>query len=438
MRPFHVLAKPTGAICNLDCTYCFYLDKERLYPGSDFRMGEDTLELYLRQLVEAHRGMPRVTVAWQGGEPTLMGLPFFRRVVERLRALVPDGQELEHTLQTNGVRLDEEWCAFLAEHRFLVGLSIDGPADVHDVWRKDKGGKGTHAQVVRAARRLLAHGVDINALCTVHRANQDQGLRVYRYLRDELSFRYIQLIPIVERTDPGGIEAGGHAAFRREEAPITPQTVLPEAFGAFLCEVFDEWIRRDVGRVFLPTFESALASKLELPAAMCIFRERCGTAVALEHNGDLYSCDHFVTPAHRLGNLREHSLRALVDSPAQRAFGEAKLTGLPSQCRSCPVLPSCHGACPKDRFLADRHGEPGLNWLCEGYFRFFTHADGPLRILARLLRAGRSAEEVMPILARLEAPAGIGRNDPCPCLSGRKFKACHGAPSTSSMASPTA
>jgi uncharacterized protein len=429
IAPFHVLAKPTGAVCNLDCSYCFYLVKEELYPDSDFRMKEQVLDAYLRQLVEAHAGMPQITVAWQGGEPTLMGLPFFRRVVERLATLVPAGVELEHTLQTNGVRLDDEWCAFLAQHRVLVGLSIDGPREMHDAYRVDKGGRGTFDQVVRAARLLRAHKVEHNALVTVHAANQDHPLTVYRFLRDELGIEFIQLIPIVERLDEGGLEAGGHAAFSREQAPITDRTVSSEAWGEFLVAVFDEWVRHDIGRVFVPTFESAVASWLGLSPAMCIFRETCGNAVALEHNGDLYSCDHFVTPAHRLGNVLDTTMRAMVDSPRQRAFGCAKKDGLPPQCQSCTVRFACNGACPKDRFLADQGGQPGLNYLCAGYFRFFTHIDGPMRLIANLLKAGLPAEQAMTALRQLEDPeaAGLGRNSPCPCGSGRKLKACHGS-----------
>lgn len=429
ISPFHVLAKPTGAVCNLDCSYCFYLVKEELYPDSDFRMKEAVLDAYLRQLVEAHRDMPQITVAWQGGEPTLMGLPFFRRVVERLAALVPAGVQLEHTLQTNGVRLDDEWCVFLSQNRFLVGLSIDGPREMHDAYRVDKKGRGTFDQVVRAARLLRAHKVEHNALVTVHAANQDHPVEVYRFLRDELGFEFIQLIPIVERLDEGGLEAGGHAAFSRAEAPITDRTVSSEAWGEFLVAIFDEWVRRDVGRVFVPTFESAVASWLGLAPAMCIFRETCGNAVALEHNGDLYSCDHFVTPQHRLGNVLDTTMRQMVDSAQQRAFGSAKQEGLPSQCRACSVRFACNGACPKDRFLADETGQAGLNYLCAGYYRFFTHIDGPMRLIANLLKAGRPAEEAMLALRQLDDPAaaGLSRNSPCPCGSGRKLKACHGA-----------
>lgn len=426
--PFHVLAKPTGAVCNLDCKYCFYLVKEELYPGSDFRMPVEVLDAYLRQLIAGHAGLPRLTVAWQGGEPTLMGLPFFRRVVERIAELAPPGQEIEHTFQTNGVRLDAEWCAFLAEHKVLVGLSIDGPREIHDAYRVDKGGRGTFDQVVRAARLLREHRVEFNALVTVHAANQDHPLRVYRFLRDELGVEFIQLIPIVERLDEGGIEAGGHAAFSREEAPVTDRTVSPEAWGEFLVAIFDEWVRHDVGRIFVPTFEAALASWMDLAPSMCIFRQTCGDAVALEHNGDLYSCDHFVTPAHRLGNVMESSLRLMVDSPAQRAFGCAKRDGLPPQCRGCRVRFACNGACPKDRLLADINGLPGLNWLCAGYYRFFTHIDPTMQMLARLVKAGRPADEVMLMLRQLDDPAaaGITRHSPCPCGSGRKFKSCHG------------
>ena len=431
---FHVLAKPTGAVCNLDCTYCFYLEKESLYPQGGFRMGEDVLDAYLRQIIEVHRDQPVVPVAWQGGEPTLMGLDFYRRVIGRLQRLLPAGQQLEHTLQTNGVRLDDEWCAFLAEHQILVGLSIDGPKDIHDAYRKDKGGRGTFDQVVRAAHLLRRHGVEVNALVTVHAMNQDRGREVYRFLRDELGFRFIQLIPIVERLDPdgidlGGIARGGIAGFSRQDAPVTDRTVSPEGWGRFLCEIFDEWVRNDVGTVFLPTFEAALAAWMGMQPSMCIFRETCGDAVALEHNGDLYSCDHYVTPTHRLGNILEQHMATLVASADQRAFGCKKLDALPPQCRRCTVRFACNGACPKDRFLADEGGHPGLSWLCAGYYAFFTHIDAPMKLLADRVRRGLPAEGVMPAMQALADPvtAGLGRNDPCPCGSGRKWKHCHGA-----------
>ena len=402
----HVLAKPVGARCNLDCSYCFYLDKEALYPGSRFRMSDEVLGAWLAQLFEMHRDQPSVPVAFQGGEPTLMGLDFFERAAALARALARPGQQVELSLQTNGLLLDQAWVEFLREQRVLVGLSIDGPEALHDAYRVDRAGRGSHGRVERAARLLLEGGVDVNAMVCVHAANADHPLLVYRALTD-LGFRHIQHIPIVE---PG--------------PPVSARTVAPDAWGRFLIATFDHWARHDVGRVFFPTFESALAAWLGLEPAMCVFRETCGDALALEHNGDLYSCDHFVNPGHLLGNVTQGRLTELAGSPAQRAFGRAKAE-LPGLCQRCEVRFACRGECPKNRVLRTPEGEEGLNWLCEGYKAFFTHIDRPMRLLAELVRAGRPAENLMGLLAALEG-GGLERHAPCPCGSGRKFRRCHG------------
>jgi uncharacterized protein len=406
---FHVLAKPTGPICNLDCSYCFFLSKEALYPGERFRMTDELLETYLRQLVESQVA-PDVTIAWQGGEPTLMGVDFFRRSVELAESLKRPDQVLHHTIQTNGTLLTDEWCALLAEHGFLVGLSIDGPAAMHDAYRVDKRGEPTFEKVRRGLDLLVAHEVDVNILCTVNAANQDHGLEVYRFFRDELGVRFIQFIPIVERDNETGFQEGDR---------VTDRSVEPAAWGRFLVEVFDEWVRGDVGEVFVQMFDAALASWMRLPASVCIFGETCGDAVALEHNGDLYSCDHFVEPDFLLGNITDTHLVELLASAQQRAFGEAKRESLPTFCRDCSVRFACNGECPKNRFTLTPDGEPGLNYLCAGYLEFFTHVDGLMTQMADLLRAGRHADEIMGVLA------AAGRNDPCPCGSGRKAKQCH-------------
>ncbi len=430
--PFHVLAKPTGPICNLDCEYCFFLAKEALYPGDRFRMADGLLELYLRQLFEAHEGAPEVTVAWQGGEPTLMGVDFFRRVVELVQRYRRPGQVVHHTMQTNATLLTDAWCELLAQHDFLVGVSIDGPPELHDRYRHDKRGGPTSDHVLRGLRLLKRHGVEHNILCTVHAANQHRPLEVYRYFRDELGARFVQFIPIVERLDPdddraGAASADGEAAGAGPGAGaaslgVTDRSVDPEAWGRFLSAVFDEWVRRDVGTVFVIQFEAALAAWAGLPASLCIFAETCGRAVAVGHNGDVYSCDHFVDPDHLLGNVATEHLVDLVESPRQVAFGEAKRDALPRSCRECPVRFVCQGECPKNRFVATPDGEPGLNYLCAGYRSHFTYVDGLMRLLVDLLRQGRHADEVMGVLA------GARRNDPCPCGSGRKAKVCHQRP----------
>ena len=292
-RSFHLLTKPTGAICNLDCSYCFFLSKEELYPDSPFRMNDVLLEEYVRQLLESHRD-DEVTVAWQGGEPTMMRLPFFARSVELVQKHKRPGQRVEYTIQTNGTLLDDEWGAFLKEHDFLVGISIDGPREIHDTYRVDKGGKPTFDRVMVGLDVLKRHEVRWNALTTVHHANEDHGLAVYTFLRDELGAEFVQFIPIVERESAGPIPVGDQ---------VTDRSVSPGGYGRFLIEVFEEWVRRDVGRVYVQMFDTSLANWVGVPGALCVHSETCGTALALEHNGDVYSCDHFVEPDYLLGNI---------------------------------------------------------------------------------------------------------------------------------------
>jgi len=474
--PFHVLAKPTGAICNLDCAYCFFLSKEELYPGSAFRMGEDVLEAYIRQLLEAQGG-PETVVAWQGGEPTLMGLAFFERAMAIVETHRRPDQRVSHTIQTNGTRLDDAWCAFFKAHGFLVGLSVDGPKAMHDAYRVNKGGAGSFDQVMRGWEQLRAHGVDVNILCTVHAANADHPVQVYRFFRDDLGASFLQFIPIVERattqslplvnrgwgagshrspavplprgggpnvagTQPGGPRGGGRPLYTQTGTLVSKRSVRPAQFGRFLCEVFDEWVRRDVGQVFVQTFDVALGSWLG-QHNLCTVSPTCGHSLALEHNGDLYSCDHYVEPGYLLGNILDASMSELVDSEEQRSFGRAKFDSLPKYCRDCDVLFACYGECPRNRFLETPDGEPGLNYLCEGYKAFFTHVREPMNVMTDLLRAGRPATGVMEWCQAREGGAGpstrsgrrpakngsrgVGRNDPCPCGSGTKFKRCHGS-----------
>lgn len=386
---FHVTAKPTGARCNLACDYCFFLKKDGLYPGSDFRMSDETMEAYIRQTVEGQTA-PEVTIAWQGGEPTLMGLDFFRRAVEVEKRFVRPGRRIGNSFQTNGVLIDEEWCRFFRDNNFLVGLSLDGPRELHDVYRHDKGGGPVFDKVERAARLMQSHGAEFNILCTVNAVNSRHPLEVYRYFRDDLGARYIQFIPIVERNSETGDQEG---------ARVTDRTVGPAQYGRFLVEIFDEWVRRDVGIMFVPFFDAVLASYLYGHSSVCVLSPACGDALALEHNGDLFSCDHFVEPAHRLGNIRETPIAELASSERQQAFGRVKTESLPRECRECAFLFTCHGECPKNRVLTTPDGEPGLNWLCAGLKAFFAHVDRPMRIMADLLRRGLHADGIMKILA---------------------------------------
>lgn len=410
MSPFHVMAKPVGPVCNLECEYCYYLRKDRLYPpGERFRMDDARLDRFVRQYIAANPG-PHVDFAWQGGEPTLMGLDFFRRVVELERRYLPAGWTCANALQTNGTLLDPEWCDFLRREGFLVGISLDGPAALHDRYRLDKRGRPTHATVVHGLHLLREHEVEFNVLCAVHAANAGHPLEVYDFFRSE-GIRWLQFIPIVERDADGG---------------TTARSVSGEAYGEFLTTVFDRWVRNDVGGVFVQLFEECARVWAGLPAGLCVLRETCGLGLALEHNGDLYACDHFVLPTHRRGNIGETPLGELVADPAQRAFGQAKRDALPAMCRRCDVRFICNGGCPKDRFLCTPDGEAGLNALCAGYLRFFRHAAPYMRRIADLWRRGLAPAAIMAALRDDEAARwrAAGRNDPCPCGSGRKYKHC--------------
>jgi uncharacterized protein len=382
---FHLLAKPTGAACNLACDYCFFLSKEALYPGSRARMSTDLLETYVRQLIEAHHA-PDVTLAWQGGEPTLMGLEFLRRSVALASEYARPGMTVRHTIQTNGTKLNADWARFFKEHDFLVGLSLDGPRELHDAYRHDKAGRPTFERVMRGLAHLNEHDVEWNALCAVHAANAEHALEVYRFLRDQCDCRFIQLIPIVERPTHDGVPYG---------ETVTERSITAAQWGSCLTAVFDEWLQHDVGEVFVQLFDVALANWYGEPSGLCVHSATCGTALALEHNGDVYSCDHFVEPAYLLGNIGERHLAELVADPRQQRFGHEKLASLPLGCRTCDVRFACHGGCPKDRFVSSPDGQPGLNYFCAGYQTFFRHIDAPMCAMCALLREGRAPAEVM-------------------------------------------
>jgi uncharacterized protein len=430
------MAKPTGAVCNLACTYCFFLDKELLYPGSPFRMSDELLDTYIRQLIEGHK-TPQVTVAWQGGEPTLMGLDFFRKAIELQEQYRKPGMTFENTMQTNGTLLDDEWCEFLAEHDYLVGLSIDGPRELHDAYRVNKSGRGTFDRVMKGLRLLQKHGVEYNILTTVNRVNADYPLEVYRFLRDEVGAEWIQLIPIVERLDSDGL------GVRLEGTDVTDRSVQPEQFGRFMTTIFDEWVRNDVGSVYVQTFEAAVRNWLGMASSgMCVFNENCGGALAVEHNGDAYSCDHYVEPNYKLGNIAETQMVELLGSDTQRQFGRDKSETLTQQCQRCKVRFACHGECPKSRFAVSDDGELGQHYLCAGWYEFFTHIDEPVKIMKALREAERPMSDVMEIL-RTQLPdletlaSKTPRNSPCPCGSGLKAKHCHGGSRVVTPAAPT-
>jgi uncharacterized protein len=402
---FHLLAKPTGATCNLDCKYCFFLSKELLYPNERARMSDEVLESYIQQRL-AQQDEPEINIAWQGGEPTIMGLDFFRRSVDLVAKHHKPQQKIQHTIQTNGLLLDDEWCEFLKKHNFLVGLSVDGPREMHDAYRVDKRGGGSFHLVMRAWELLQRHGVECNILCTVHAANADHPLDVYRFFRDQMGVGFIQFIPIVERATEdllpvanegwGERPGGKRPLYRQRGNLVTDRSVRAEQFGRFLCAIYDEWVKHGVGKVFVQTFDVALGSWVG-QHNLCIFSPTCGNALALEHNGDVYSCDHYVEPDYLLGNIKKTHLLEMVTSDRQQAFGQHKFDSLPQYCRDCDVLFACYGECPRNRFIETPDGEPGLNYLCAGYKQFFKHIDPTMRIMADLIRQGRYADEIMQV-----------------------------------------
>jgi len=429
------MAKPVGPVCNLRCAYCFYRGKEILYPenGADplgWLMPDRVLEAYVRQTIESCDASG-VQFVWQGGEPTLAGLDFFRRALE-LQKRYSDGKAVSNAMQTNGILVDDIWAGFLSENRFLVGVSIDGPEDFHDAFRKDGSGHPTWSRVIRCIEILKRHRVEFNTLTVVHRLNSMDPLRVYRFLK-ETGSGFIQFIPLVERERvqerPDRLDPPSSGLHERSELTFTDRSVRAGDYGKFLISIFEEWVRKDVGRIFVQVFDSALALWAGLKPGLCLFEEECGRVPVLEHNGDLYSCDHFVLPEHRLGNILQTHLADLARSAAQKRFGGAKRDSLPDPCLQCEVLFACRGECPKNRFIRTPDRHPGLNCLCEGYRAFFNHVRKPMETMAGLIRAGRAPAEIMGQLAseereRIRSLKNAGRNDPCPCGSGVKAKFC--------------
>ena len=405
MPPFHVLAKPIGPICNLDCRYCFYLEKEHLYPGErKWAMPPDVMESFIRQYIQAQDAQ-EIYFAWQGGEPTLLGVEFFQTVV-RLQRKFAGGKIIHNAIQTNGTLLDDHWCEFLRRHDFLVGLSIDGPPELHDAYRVDKNGKASFDAVMRGLSFIRKHAVQFNTLTVVHRLNARQPLKVYEFLKS-IGSTFLQFIPVVERLAQTtnltirGLDFAEPpvAGEKSAQAPlVTPWSVDPIDYGNFLCGIFDLWVRRDVGEVFVQHFDVALSNWLGLGSPLCVFAETCGSALAIEHNGDLYSCDHYVYPRYKLGNVLGDSLAGMTQSPAQRKFGSDKLDSLPGYCRQCEVRFACNGECPKHRFAKTPDGEDGLNYLCPAYKQFFTHIDPFMRRMGQLLNEGRPASDIMRTL----------------------------------------
>ena len=406
---FQIFVKPIGALCNLNCRYCYYLRKQDLYPKDEsFRMPDDLLEEYIVQHIAACP-TPTILFSWQGGEPTLLGLDYFRKIVALQRKHQAPEREIINGIQTNGTLLDEEWCRFLAAEKFFVGLSLDGPREFHDRYRETKGQAPTHKRVMQSFRLLKRYHIHCDTLCVVNDQNVRHPTTVYRFFK-ELGVDFLQFLPLVERTKDG----------------VSPESVPADAYGAFLCAILREWIRHDVGRIGIQIFDEAARPFLGMEHSLCIFRETCGDFPVLEHNGDFFACDHFVDQEHYIGNLRARSLVEMLEDPAQRAFGQRKRDALPRECRECDVLAMCNGGCPKDRFLTTRDGEPGLNYLCAGLKQFFTYSRPYMQRLAAVHLAGQTVDDLMRQIRSDDAPTAptVGRNDPCPCGSGKKYKNC--------------
>jgi serine-type anaerobic sulfatase-maturating enzyme len=400
-KAFHILAKPVGPICNLDCEYCFYLEKEKLFPQKNnsnigfqnFKMTYPILESFIKQKIEGQE-IDTVSFAWQGGEPTLLGVDYFKKVVE-LQKKYADGKKIENGFQTNGVLLNDEWCEFFSKNNFLVGISIDGPENLHDKYRVFKGGQPSFQKVMKGINYLKKYKVEFNTLTVVNKENSYYPLEVYNFLKESGS-GYMQFIPVAERiTTDLESDLKLISPNYKGNAQVTAWSVEPLQFGNFLCEIFDEWVKKDVGKYFVQIFDVSLESWLGLKQSLCVFNESCGKALAIEHNGDVYSCDHYVYPENKLGNIMDAPLETLVYSEQQIKFGNDKKDTLPNYCLNCDVRFACNGECPKHRFIKTPDGEAGLNYLCEGYKKFFNHIDPYMKFMANELLHKRPPANVM-------------------------------------------
>ncbi|EOX8446158.1 anaerobic sulfatase maturase [Salmonella enterica] len=395
-RAFHAMAKPSGSDCNLNCAYCFYLEKHALYNHTPQpRMTDAMLERYVRDYIASVAPEAEVAFTWQGGEPTLLGLEFYRRAVA-LQAKYGAGRQISNSFQTNGVLLDDAWCEFFVRHHFLIGLSLDGPEEIHNEYRLTKGGRPTHKLVMRALALLQQHGVEYNVLACVNRRSARSAEKIYDFFVAS-GVEFIQFIPVVERLADESAQQSGLTLHAPGDAcgTLTDWSVIPEDYGRFLCAVFDRWITHDVGKVFVMNIEWAFANFVGAPGTVCHHQPTCGRSVVVEHNGDVYACDHYVYPQFHLGNLNEQTFAAMLDSPQQEAFGKDKYTTLPEQCRQCPVLRACWGGCPKHRFALTKEGKPGLNYLCAGFRAYFQHLPPYLKAMADLVAMGRPASDIM-------------------------------------------
>lgn len=425
---FQVVLKPAGSTCNLNCTYCYYLEKINLYTDTkNLKMSDEVLELFIKDFINAHN-VPVVNFTWQGGEPVLMGLDFFRKAIELQKRYAGD-KKIENSFQTNGTLLNEDWCQFFADNNMLVGISVDGEEHVHDHYRKTKTGKSSFIDVMHGIELLHKYKVNFNTLSTVNDYSANYSIETYRFLRN-IGSGFMQFLPVVERTlnntDESRLKLVDQSF--NEEAGVTEWSVSSKSYGKFLISIFDEWVRNDVGKYYVQIFDATLANWYGEMSGLCVFSETCGDAFAMEHNGDIFSCDHFVYPEYFLGNLKEKTLSEIIRSEFQFNFGIGKRDSLPQYCKVCDVRFACHGECPKHRFIKAPDGETGLNYLCEAYRMFFRHVEPFMDFMVNELNNKRAPANVMNWIRNREnqasKPAIPERNDQCPCGSGKKFKNC--------------
>ena len=398
-RPMYIMTKPIGAVCNLACDYCYYLEKSNLYKDiSKHIMSDALLEKFIREYIQSQT-MPQVLFTWHGGETLMRPLSFYKRVME-LQKRYAEGRTIDNCIQTNGTLLNDEWCEFFRTNNWLVGVSIDGPQEIHDEYRKNRQGRPSFVKVMQGIRLLNKHGVEWNALAVVNDFNGDYPLDFYHFFK-EINCRYIQFTPIVERISPHA--DGRHLASPLEEnEKLADFSISPEQWGNFLCTLFDEWVRNDVGNYFIQLFDSTLANWVGEQPGVCTLGKWCGHAGVMEFNGDVYSCDHFVFPEFKLGNIHEKTLVEMMYGEKQQRFGRMKQEGLPSQCRECEYLFACNGECPKNRFMRAASGEPGLNYLCKGYHQFFKHAAPYMDYMKKEYLAQRAPANVMEAIKKGE------------------------------------
>ncbi len=395
-KPLYVMLKPAGAHCNLACKYCYYLEKNNLYQNSHRHlMSDEMLEQFTREYIEAQT-MPQVLFTWHGGEPLMRSIDFYKKALA-LQKKYAHGKQIDNVIQTNGTLLTDEWCEFFAQNHWLVGISIDGPQEYHDHYRVTPDGKPSWEKVMQGISLLKKHRVEWNAMAVVNAYNAEHPLEFYHFFRDN-GCQYLQFTPIVERLTEH--EDGRTLASLADdrEIPLADASVTPQQWGNFLCTIFDDWVRHDVGKTFVEIFDCTLANWMGVLPGICAYSKECGHAGVMEHNGDVYSCDHFVFPEYKLGNIREQSLIDMLYGEKQQAFSRLKHTSLPRQCKECDMEFACHGECPKNRFEKDKYGEPGLNYLCQGYYQYYTHVAPYMDFMKRELLAQRPPANIMNVL----------------------------------------